>query len=250
MIRRTSRRSPLDGGAQRWTVSYSDFVTLLLAFFAGLYSLELQREANAAPSVPEVHEEPPPPVEPPPPAPVVEPPVCDVPIAFSGPPMPQPAPRIVATPAELLLDEVVRGLVRDPALEGRIRVNPDSQGVRLSLGSSVLFEPGKDQVLESAKEAVAKLGAALGRLEGRVTIEGHTDNTPVRSRAFHSNWELSTARATEVLEQLVELHGVDPVRLSAAGYGQYRPVATNRTTQGRALNRRIDVVVSSKRNTP
>ncbi|MBV1860185.1 MAG: flagellar motor protein MotB [Nannocystaceae bacterium] len=246
MIRRTSRRSPLDGGAQRWTVSYSDFVTLLLAFFAGLYSLELQREATAAPAVQAAVEEPPAPME----VVVVEPPSCDVPIAFSGPPMPQPEPPLIATPEELILDEVVRGLVRDPALEGRIRVNPDSQGVRLSLGSSVLFEPGKNQVLESADEAVAKLGAALGRLEGRVTIEGHTDNTPVRGRAFHSNWELSTARATEVLEKLVELHGVDPVRLSAAGYGQYRPVATNRTTQGRALNRRIDVVVSSKRNTP
>lgn len=249
MIRRTSRRSQSDGGTQRWTVSYSDFVTLLLAFFAGLYSMELQREAKAAPSVPDVQdvqEDPPPPVE----SPVAQAPSCDVPIAFSGPPMPQPEPPPVATPEELFLDEVIRGLVRDPSLEGRIRVNPESDGVRLSLGSSVLFEPGKDRVLESADEAVAKLGAALGRLEGSVTIEGHTDNTPVRSRAFHSNWQLSTARATEVLEQLVELHGVDPVRLSAAGYGQYRPVATNRTTQGRALNRRIDVVVSSKRNTP
>ncbi len=250
MIRRTSRRSPLDGGAQRWTVSYSDFVTLLLAFFAGLYSLELQREAVAAPVTEATQNEPPPPPETPEPEPVAEPPTCDVPIGFSGPPMPQPEPPRVATPQELLLDEMVRGLVRDPALEGRIRVNPDARGVRLSLGSSVLFEPGKDKVLESALEAVAKLGAALGRVEGHVIVEGHTDNTAVGTRGFHSNWALSTARATEVLEQLVELHGVDPTRLSAAGYGQYRPVATNRTTQGRALNRRIDVVISSKRNTP
>jgi chemotaxis protein MotB len=244
VIRRTARRSNLDGDAQRWTVSYSDFVTLLLAFFAGLYSLELQREAVPAPSAPVAHE------EPPVPAAVPEPPSCDIPIAFSGPPLPVPKPPVVATPEELLLDETVRALVRDPALEGRIRVNPDAQGVRLSLGSSVLFEPGKDKVLESAQEVVAKLGAALGRLDGSITIEGHTDNTPVGTRGFYSNWELSTARATEVLELLVDLHGVEPVRLSASGYGQYRPVATNQTTQGRALNRRIDVVVSSKRNNP
>ncbi len=234
----------MDGGAQRWTVSYSDFVTLLLAFFAGLYSLELQREAVAAPSAPVAQEEPPVPVA------VPEPPSCDVPIAFSGPPLPVPKPPVPATPEELLLDETVRALVRDPALEGRIRVNPEAHGVRLSLGSSVLFEPGKDKVLDSAQEAVAKLGAALGRLDGSLTIEGHTDDTPVGTRGFHSNWELSTARATEVLELLVDLHGVEPVRLSASGYGQYRPVATNLTTQGRALNRRIDVVVSSKRNNP
>lgn len=227
----------------RWTVSYSDFVTLLLAFFAGLYSLEVQRSAAAPPVVEAVPEEEPPPAPP-------EPVACDVPIAFAGPPMPQYEPPVPLTPAELQLREVIRTLVQDPALQGRIRVSPDPRGIRLSLGSSVLFKPGKDKVLDSAHETIAKLGFALGRLEGSVTVEGHTDNFPVLTWAFRSNWDLSTARATEVLEQLVEVHDIDPARLSAAGYGQYRPIATNETREGRALNRRIDVVISPTRDTP
>ena len=145
---------------------------------------------------------------------------------------------------------MIRELVQDPTLEGRIRVSPDPRGIRLSLGSSVLFKPGKDKVLDSAHETIAKLGDALGRLEGSVTVEGHTDNFPVLTWAFRSNWDLSTARATEVLEQLVEVHDIDPARLSAAGYGQYRPIATNETKEGRALNRRIDVVIAPTRDTP
>lgn len=250
MIRRTRPRASAEGGAQRWTVSYSDFVTLLLAFFAGLYSLEAQRSAHAAEPEEVVQEEPPPP----PPAPVPDPlpdvVSCEEPIAFSGPPLPQPPAPTPHDPAWQTLNEVVRELVRDPALRGRVRLEPDPRGIRLSLGSSVLFAPAKDRVLESAHETIAKLADALGRLEGSVTVEGHTDNQRVLSWAFRSNWELSTARATEVLERLVEVHGIDPARLSAAGYGQYRPVATNDTPQGRAQNRRIDVVVSPVRQSP
>ena len=244
MIRRTIDHSRREGDAMRWTVSYSDFVTLLLAFFAGLYSLEVQRAA-ARPVVQAAPE----PTPAPPKAPT-EPELCDVPIAFVGPPMPRYEPPVPLTPQELQLREVVRALVQDPELEGRIRVSPDARGIRLSLGSSVLFKPGKDKVLESALETIAKLGVALGRLEGSVTVEGHTDAFPVLTWAFRSNWDLSSARATEVLEQLVEVHDIDPARLSAAGYGQYRPIATNETREGRALNRRIDVVISPTRDSP
>lgn len=244
MIRRSIGRRSAESDAQRWTVSYSDFVTLLLAFFASLYSLEVQKP-EPPPVVVEVE---PAPAPKPQPEPVII--ACDEPIGFSGPPMPQRDPPPPLTPEELLLDEVVRALVRDPALEGRIQLDPDPRGVRLSLGTSVLFKPGKDKVLDSALETIAKLGVALGRLEGSVTVEGHTDNLPVLTWAFRSNWELSSARATEVLLQLVEVHGIDPARLSAAGYGQYRPIASNDTREGRALNRRIDVVVAPTRQSP
>ena len=246
MIRRSIGRRNTEGDAQRWTVSYSDFVTLLLAFFASLYSLEVQKP-DPPPVVVEVEPEPEPDPEPEP-EPIII--ACDEPIGFSGPPMPQRDPPPPPTPEELQLDEIVRALVRDPALEGRIQLNPDPRGVRLSLGTSVLFKPGKDKVLDSAHETIAKLGVALGRLQGSVTVEGHTDNLPVLTWAFRSNWELSSARATEVLLQLVEVHGIDPARLSAAGYGQYRPIASNDTREGRALNRRIDVVVAPTRQTP
>jgi len=240
-----------EGGAQRWTVSYSDFVTLLLAFFAGLYSLEVQRADAAVPEIAETEPDPqpqPPPPPPPPPPPVIT--QCEEPIPFVGPPMPERAPPRLPTKEELILEDVVRELVRDPALAGRVRLEPDPRGIRLSLGSSVLFKPGKDEVRNSARGTIAKVAAALRRLEGSITVEGHTDNLPVLTWAFRSNWELSTARATEVLLALVEVHGVDPSRLSAAGYGQYRPIATNDTQEGRSMNRRIDVVLSPTRRSP
>jgi len=74
-------------------------------------------------------------------------------------------------------------------------------------------------------------------------IEGHTDNTPIHNLQFPSNWELSTSRATEIVRLLIVREGFAPDRLSAAGYAEYHPVATNRTTEGRGMNRRVDIVV-------
>jgi chemotaxis protein MotB len=77
-------------------------------------------------------------------------------------------------------------------------------------------------------------------------VEGHTDNLPIHTSRFKSNWELSTARATEVVALLVERYGFDPKQISAAGYSQYRPVASNGSEDGRKINRRVDLVVVSR----
>jgi chemotaxis protein MotB len=89
---------------------------------------------------------------------------------------------------------------------------------------------------------VDKVAAALGRLPNKLSVEGHTDNTPISGR-YPSNWELSTARATTVLRELIERHGLSPARLSAAGYADERPVAPNDTADGRSANRRVELVV-------
>jgi chemotaxis protein MotB len=89
---------------------------------------------------------------------------------------------------------------------------------------------------------VDKLAAAIGRLPNKLAVEGHTDNVPISGR-YASNWELSTARATMVLRELIERHGISPSRLSAAGYADERPLATNDTAEGRAVNRRVELVV-------
>ncbi len=76
-----------------------------------------------------------------------------------------------------------------------------------------------------------------------VRVEGHTDDLPINNERFPSNWELSTARATTVIKQLVEEYGLDPRQFSAAGYGEYRPLAPNDSMENRALNRRVDIVL-------
>jgi chemotaxis protein MotB len=79
-----------------------------------------------------------------------------------------------------------------------------------------------------------------------VRIEGHTDNVPIRTAVFKSNWELSVTRATEVVRYLIEAHGFPPSRISATGYSEYKPVAPNDTAENRALNRRIEIILLQK----
>ena len=86
----------------------------------------------------------------------------------------------------------------------------------------------------------------LAESKYNIRIEGHTDNVRIHNTQYSSNWELSTARSTEMIRLLVVSYGFDPERLSASGYGEYHPVASNRTEDGRALNRRVDLVVLGK----
>ena len=88
-----------------------------------------------------------------------------------------------------------------------------------------------------------RVGAVLASLPNHVRVEGHTDDTPIRTVKFASNWDLSTARATRVVEFLIAGGGVDPTRLSAAGYSQFKPRAANDTAAGRTRNRRVDLVI-------
>lgn len=254
MSRAQSRRGRRRRGAQhsesaeRWAVSYADLVTLLFAFFTTLYAMsgvddnkveqleEALRNAFA-------HNAPPPPATTPPPQRCITEPI---------PPLPPPPPACDDaasrwTAAELAarreLERRLTELLQDPALAGRVQLSPDPRGVRLTLGAAAFFEPGHSELRAEADQAMAVLGTALGRHPGDIVVEGHTDNTPMRGGPFRSNWELSTARATEVLAMLVEDYDVHPQRLAAAGYGEHRPVADNDSPKGRAENRRVDIVV-------
>ncbi len=97
---------------------------------------------------------------------------------------------------------------------------------------------------------MCKLAPILEKSDNHVRIEGHTDNVPINTAEFSSNWELSTRRATEVVRHLIEKYGFQPGRISASGYAEYRPVAPNDTEQNRALNRRIEIILldASKSN--
>ena len=110
------------------------------------------------------------------------------------------------------------------------------------MSDQVLFEPGQAELRPEGRHVVDKLAAAIGRLPNKLGVEGHTDNVPISGR-YPSNWELSTARATTVLRELIEHHGISAARLSAAGYADERPVAANDTAEGRAANRRVELVV-------
>ncbi len=114
--------------------------------------------------------------------------------------------------------------------------------IRLRFNTDKIFPVGSDKPYKEAIPLIMEMCRKLRELDLPMTIEGHTDNTPVRSGRFPSNWELSAARATAVLRMFIQC-GYDPKKLSAAGCGPYRPIAPNTTPEGRAKNRRIELII-------
>jgi chemotaxis protein MotB len=114
------------------------------------------------------------------------------------------------------------------------------------LADEVVFEPGQARVRPEGAAVLAEVARAVAGLPNRIVVEGHTDSVPISNAQFRSNWELSTARATEVLRHLVDKLGIDPARVSAAGYGEHQPIETNETAEGRARNRRVQLAVLSE----
>ena len=106
-----------------------------------------------------------------------------------------------------------------------------------------MFDLGQADLKPEALEILDHLAEVLKQIPNPVRVEGHTDNWPINNERFPSNWELSTARATNVVRQLIEEHGLDPSSFRPRGYGEYRPLAPNDTEDNRALNRRVDIVL-------
>jgi chemotaxis protein MotB len=128
-------------------------------------------------------------------------------------------------------------------LGDKVNVENKRKGLVISLTGEILYELGKADIREQGKEVLAIISNILIDIPNDIMIEGHTDDLPIRTDEFPSNWELSTARAVNVIKFLIEERNFNPARLSAAGYSEYRPVANNNTAEGRAKNRRVEVVV-------
>jgi chemotaxis protein MotB len=122
-----------------------------------------------------------------------------------------------------------------------LQVTPE--GFVISLKELGFFNSGQAELLPGAAEKIERIAKVLSKPGLEIRVEGDSDNQPIHNAQFRSNWELSTARAMAVLRLLVNDAGFDPKKLSAAGYGEYRPVADNATPEGRRMNRRVDLVV-------
>ena len=126
-----------------------------------------------------------------------------------------------------------------------INVIREPRGLLIRLNDTVLFDRGSDIIKDNALNILDKIAVVLKNETNSIRIEGHTDNLPIKTDKFPSNWELSTARATNIIKYLVEKQKMNPTRLSAAGYGEYMPISGNGTEIERATNRRVDIVVLS-----
>ncbi len=152
------------------------------------------------------------------------------------------------------LSRRLRRYLEEAGLKDAIVTHFEERGLVVRLQENVLFDLGKAEIKQEATVILDKVGAVLLRVPNQIRVEGHTDNLPISTPRFPSNWELSTARATAVVKYLIEKSRIEPSRLSAAGYGEYRPIASNDSPEGRQLNRRVDIVIIrrswSKREPP
>ena len=129
-----------------------------------------------------------------------------------------------------------------------VKVEMGERGLVITFVAEVLFDSGKAKIREEANEKLNKVATVLNTTvrDLSIGIEGHTDNQPIKYSGWKSNWELSSSRALSVLHYLADLQSVDPTRLSAIGYGEYHPVDTNDTSEGRQKNRRVEIVILPK----
>jgi chemotaxis protein MotB len=136
-------------------------------------------------------------------------------------------------------------------LDREIELHSSAKGIVMTLSEKALFRLGEAQITDRARQLLNKIGAIISQTGYYVRIEGHTDNWPVKNERFPSNWELSTARAVNVLRYFVENLQIPARRLSAVGFGEYQPKYTNSTAENRARNRRVEIIFTgADANTP
>lgn len=231
---------------ERWLLTYADMITLLLTFFIVLYALSMvdaKKMARLAESLRQAFS------------------VSKTTgssqqlIEMNGQIIPLPAPSVVSDEnssasnpqqEKLRLAEIEEALNDYSSKQGllaELAVEMEEKGLVLRLSEAFLFESGSSEIKLSAIPRLVVIGKLLNKTSNYLRVEGHTDNIPIHSAQYRSNWQLSADRATRLTESLVRNARVSAERFSAMGYGEHRPLAPNTTEKGRAKNRRVDIVI-------
>lgn len=138
----------------------------------------------------------------------------------------------------------VKEYLKDEGMQDQIKIRIEERGVVLEIQDRLLFDSGEAEIKKEAASMLGKVAGILQSVPNQIIVEGHTDNVPIRTAKYPSNWELSVARAVRVVRYLSERHEIPAKRFLATGYGEYQPVAANNSPQGRAQNRRVNIVIS------
>jgi chemotaxis protein MotB len=219
--------------SERWAIPYADFLTLLLCLFIALFAMA-QAGKQAALEYAQAF------------AKAFG--MRLVPFQESLPKqiLPQPVvPRSEPTEKGRRIQRQIRELeemLKRMGLEGEFKVSYEVIGIRLILQERILFLSGSAELKPETYPILDKLYEILKDLPNPVEVEGHTDSIPISTEKFPSNWELSTARASAVVRYFIA-KGINPERLKASGYADTKPIASNATPEGRAQNRRVEVVI-------
>lgn len=221
---------------ERWLVSYADFITLLFAFFVVMYSISsvnVGKYRTVSESIKAALN------------PIVSPPSSPTPLALSTSKAALTAPDSPGSKEVAIrkLRNLVKGIKASPQL-AMVRITEKMNGdIVITIPDQLLFNSGEAAVRSEALRFLEGLGTAIVELNRHTRIEGHTDNVPIRTAQFPSNWELSSTRAVMVVRVLSELYGVPADHLAAVGHAETRPVTANADAEQRAKNRRVEVVI-------
>jgi chemotaxis protein MotB len=237
---------------ERWLITYADMLTLLMVLFVVLYSMSqtdavkfaaLKASLNQAFNVEVLKGTEPSSLK------------GDSGSSFVSPMMDQPLTQEIRammgdpspSQAELTALQALRQAVAQVPIplesSGHVEVGTSREGIVISLAGNLLFDSGKSDLKPQGLVLLDSLADRLKSMSNEIRIEGHTDNVPIATPLYPSNWELSSARAITVGRYLSEHDEIAPARLAAAGYGEFRPVTSNDTREGRARNRRVDLVI-------
>ena len=247
---------------ERWLVSYADFVTLLFAFFVVLYStsqvdkrkvgqlaLAIQVAFQKLGVFPASTTQVPVDVKEPMPFSTVQAIENAQRTAALGRIAPQTSGSLAGTEENgdltVLRQELEHALAPEIA-RSEVALHTVPDGLVISLREIGFFDTGSASIKAGSRTAFDQIASLLAKRQYRIRIEGHSDDVPIHNSQFSDNWALSTARATELVRLLMVKYQFAPQKLSAAGYAQYHPVADNATVEGRAQNRRVDVVILGK----
>jgi chemotaxis protein MotB len=230
MIPRRPFSRPKPAGHQRWLVSYADFITLLFAFFATMYamsSVDARKMTRVAQGLHEAFDS-----------------SARLAMTAGEGVLPGHGSRIVSNHAREL--ETIESLRERVAAalggESKLALSTDPRGLVISIPEAGTFPTGSDELSREASVLISRVADGLASSNNGVRVEGHTDDQPIHTLLFRSNWDLSTARAVRVVELLTE-RGLAPERLAAAGFAEFHPRVPNDSPSARATNRRVDLVV-------
>lgn len=234
------RRAAVHSNADRWVLPYADFVTLMFALFVAMYAISQQdrngpqrfsesvRQAvktggvqTAVQSLMAPHDA-----------------GHSSPARAAAIATPDTGDSSLAKPFEQL-----SSALKSEIGAGKVELRLGKRGLVVTLREQSFFPSGDDAIYVSSYPAIGRLASVIAGIPNKVQLEGHTDSVPIHNERFRNNWELSAARSIALLELFQTKFGIDPARFTVAGYGQNVPVASNDTDEGKARNRRVEIVI-------
>lgn len=227
--RNSGSKNSDDSPSGGWEIVYSGFVLILLCFFIMLSSFSTMEEAKVMQFVKSF---------------VSAVSIMSGGVKFeSGPAVTADSAEIVDSKAELAkIFQNLEKLSDEFNLQEEINLALTPEGLVMRLSEHTLFDLGAADISAEALPLLEKIGTIISKTAYQIRIEGHTDNLPIHTKLFPSNWELSTARAVNVLRYFIEKHHIDPQRMAAEGFSEFQPLVANDSRENRAKNRRVEII--------